>query len=65
MKCQRCRKETNSVIMSKFNTDEICLDCYETERQHPKYAEADQAEIEAIRNGDFNFPGIGLPSDLR
>ena len=60
MRCGRCKKETDIVIMSRFNTDDLCLDCEEAEKKHPGYEEARQAELEACRRGDFNFPGIGL-----
>jgi len=50
--------------MSKFNTETICMDCEAKERAHPRYAEADRAESEAVRRGDYNFPGIGKPEDL-
>ena len=46
--------------MSKFNTDTICMSCEEDERQAPGYAEASRAESDAVRSGDYNFPGIGL-----
>jgi hypothetical protein len=49
--------------MSRFNTDLICSTCDHAERQHPDYEKAVQAELEAIRQGDFNFPGIGLPPE--
>jgi len=26
--------------------------------------EAKRVEFEAVRRGDYNFPGIGLPNDL-
>jgi hypothetical protein len=45
--------------MSKFNTDLICEACVDEERRHPDYDKAAQAEIEAIKRGDYNFPGIG------
>jgi hypothetical protein len=64
MVCQRCRKETFGTIMSKFNTDIICFDCKDKEKNHPRYAEADKAEVESVRRGDKNFPGIGKPDDL-
>lgn len=64
MKCQRCHKETDCTIMSRFNTQEICEECEEREKAHPKYQEAHDAEAEAVRNGNYNFPGIGLPPDL-
>ena len=65
MKCERCRKETLGTIMSKFNTEIICGDCKDAETEHPAYAAADRAEVEAVRRGDNNFPGVGLPADLR
>ena len=64
MICRRCRKESIVSIMSKFNTDEICLDCVEKERKHPNYKEASEAEERAVRAGNYNFPGIGKPADL-
>lgn len=50
--------------MSMFNTQMICIPCKDTEKQHPKYKEAEQADIEAIKNKNYNFEGIGLPYDL-
>ena len=50
--------------MSFFNTDTICMGCEENERKHPKYKEAKEAEAQAVASGDYNFPGIGKPSDL-
>ena len=60
MKCDRCKEETDITIMSRFNTEIICLDCEEKEKKHPRYEEARQAELDACRRGDFNFPGIGF-----
>lgn len=62
--CDRCLKETRVTIMSKFNLDIICGDCKEKERAHPRYKEADAAEVQAVRGGERNFPGIGKPNDL-
>lgn len=59
MRCDRCKQETDVTIMSRFNTDILCIDCEEAERKDPCYQEAVQAELEACRRGDFNFPGIG------
>ncbi len=62
--CPRCKKETTIKVMSRFNTQEICLDCEAIEKRHPLYAQARQAEFEATQSGDLNFPGIGAPPDL-
>jgi hypothetical protein len=51
--------------MSIFNTDCLCLECINEERKHSEYQKALEAERRAIRNGDYNFPGIGLPEDLK
>ena len=59
MKCMRCGKETNIHMMSMFNTDEICMDCKEQEKQDPRYKHAQDADIAAIRAGNYNFKGIG------
>lgn len=66
MICQRCGRETTSHTGSYFNTQQICLDpCAEREREHPMFEEARRVETEHCARGDFNFPGIGLPADLR
>jgi len=59
MKCQRCGKETNTYIMSMFNTQEICMECKEKEMQDPRYKEARDAEMAAVRSGNYNYKGIG------
>lgn len=63
--CERCGKSPlTASIMSKFNTQIICFECKDKERQHPKYKEADDAECAAVLRGERNFPGVGLPEDL-
>jgi hypothetical protein len=57
--CDRCGKETISTIVSMFNTDEICNECKERERQDPRYKDAVAADEAAIRSGNYNFRGIG------
>ena len=64
MNCERCGERTSVHMMSMFNTEDICMTCKRAERRHPRYAEACQAEEEAARRGDVNYPGIGLPDDL-
>lgn len=49
-----------------FNLEMICLDpCKLAEKAHPRYAEAVRVERQAVERGDHNFPGIGLPPELR
>lgn len=50
--------------MSKFNTDTLCMECKDKEKAHPKYAEAEAADHRAVRMRNYNFRGIGKPSDL-
>jgi hypothetical protein len=59
-KCDRCGKDTNTKIMSMYNTAEICMECKDAEKQRPDYKDAVKAEEAAIKSGDFNFKGIGL-----
>ena len=58
--CDRCRAALDASIMSKFNTDTLCLPCANDESMAPGYARASAAEAEALRRGNRNFPGIGL-----
>jgi len=52
-------------IASFFNLDIICAPCAMDERQAPGYQAAHDAEVSAIKNGNFNFPGAGLsPEDI-
>ena len=68
--CDRCGGSLKSGrIMSAFSTECICMKCSEAERKHPDFRKVVAAECEeavaadhaAIRNGDYNFPGIGWP----
>ena len=63
-KCDRCHKPMTCSTMSRFNTQMICKSCEEKEQKHPKYKEAYDAEFQACKSGNMNFPGIGLPLDL-
>ena len=60
-KCDRCGGELRVRQMSRFNTDVLCPACIEEEKRHPDYEKAAAAELEAVRRGDYNFPGIGWP----
>jgi len=61
--CDRCHAKLDVSIMSKFNVDTLCDRCADDERLAPGYAEANKAEMAAVRQGDLNFPGIGLSSE--
>jgi hypothetical protein len=63
--CARCSLPLTVSVVSRFNTDVICLACEAKERAHPRYQEAVAAERTALQSGDRNFRGIGLPPDLR
>lgn len=66
-KCERCRNQQEgpyAITMSYFNTQLICETCERKEQAHPKYQQAKQAEIEAIKTGNYDFRGIGLPKEL-
>ena len=63
-KCPRCKEDMTVHIMSMFNEQDICLDCSDKERKHPEFENARAIESEAVKNGDFNFPGVGLPDSL-
>lgn len=62
-KCDRCGKETYVTTMSYFNTDIICGECSDLEQLHPSYKRAKEVENDHVRDGDFNFSGVGLPDN--
>jgi len=62
--CERCGAPDQVMLMSMFNTDILCETCLRTERRHPKYQEAREAERAQVLAGNRNFLGIGLPEDL-
>lgn len=55
--CDRCGSD-EPLSMSYLNLDMLCSSCKEKEKQHPRYEEAREAELAAIKNGDYNYPGI-------
>ena len=58
--CDRCKKPLNGCrIQSMYNDNVICLECQEKEAQRSDYQDAVQADRDAIKRGDYNFPGIG------
>ena len=62
--CERCGKKTTAFTMSMFNEEHICMECKAKESRHPDYKKAQDAEHEAVKNGNMNFSGIGKPADL-
>lgn len=48
-----------------FNLQMICMTCKDLEKEHPDYDAAAQAELEAVESGDYNYTGVGLPTELR
>lgn len=63
-KCDRCGEKKSSFSMSMFNTDWICIECQHIETKHRDYPKARRAELEACKQGNYNYEGIGLPIDL-
>ena len=63
-KCERCFTETNCTIMSMFSTQMICISCKTKEEKHPDYEKASNKEIEQIKQGNYNYKGIGKPNNL-
>lgn len=59
--CDRCRKPTRVISTSWFNTQDLCSTCQDEEAAHPDYAYAKEVENEAVRRGNYNFPGVGWP----
>ncbi len=58
--CDRCGGSLEKGrIMSMFNTDCICMDCKKKETQRTDYKKAQDADIQEIRKGNYNFSGIG------
>lgn len=64
-RCQRCRCETLISSGSYFNTEQICPACIEAEQAHPDYERAKAIERQAVEDGNYNYPGVGLPAELR
>jgi len=58
-RCQRCYKQSDVHTMSMFDVALVCMTCIESEQNHPRYKEARDAEVKALKSGDLNFEGIG------
>lgn len=58
--CDRCKKPLNGCrIQSMYSSAVLCMECHDKETKRSDYQEAVAADQAAIRNGDYNFPGIG------
>ena len=64
LQCPRCGNKSCATMMSMFNTQQVCIDCIEREQNHPKYSEAREAVIKEEEKGNYEYQGIGCPSDL-
>lgn len=62
--CDRCHGKACISIMSRFNTDRLCMACEKAERRHPHYQVAAKKEREEVSRGNYNYQGIGKPDDL-
>ena len=62
--CDRCHKPlTGGRTMSRYNDDCICMECDKKEHEREDYPKASEAEREAVKRGDLNFPGIGMDDE--
>lgn len=62
--CDRCHGSLKDGRMqSMYNQDCLCMNCIEKERQRPDYKAARDADIEQIKQGNYNFEGIGLDNE--
>ena len=63
MKCERCKADSFSTIMSRFNSEAICKTCETAEQRHPNYRKAVAVEAAALLSGDTNYPGTGFENE--
>lgn len=58
--CDRCGGSlSDGRTMSMYNEDCICMKCKDAERKRSDYKTAFDADLEAVKKGNYNFPGIG------
>jgi len=57
-KCSRCGGAIGPRTMSRMNEDVLCMDCIEREKEHPRYQEASEAELEQVKGGNYNYLGL-------
>ena len=57
--CDRCCGSlAGGRTMSMYSTECICMACKKQEKARPDYKEAEQAELDAVKQGNFNYKGI-------
>ena len=57
--CDRCGSSlAGGRTMSMYSTECICMACKKQEKARPDYKEAAQAELDTVKQGNFNYKGI-------
>ncbi|MFZ5945890.1 MAG: gamma-glutamylcyclotransferase [Bacillota bacterium] len=56
-KCDRCGKDLVAKTMGYFNTDTLCLECSEEEKEHPLYQQAQQQDYLEMEKGNYYYDG--------
>ena len=57
--CDRCGGSlAGGRTMSMYSTECICMACKKQEKARPDYKAAAQAELDAVKQGNFNYKGI-------
>ena len=64
-KCDRCGKPATVMTGSFFDTAMVCMPCKDREEAHPAHKRAKEVEAQHVLAGNYNFPGISLPTDLK
>jgi len=62
--CDRCGDDLkDGRIMSMFNTQVICMVCKDKETKRQDYEKAVEADLRAIRDGNFNYGSCDEDTD--
>lgn len=62
-RCVRCGSASLAFTRSYYTPEWVCLLCDSDERALPTFERAREAELTAVKGGEWNFPGIGLSRD--
>jgi hypothetical protein len=57
-RCHRCGEPSTMYTMSYLNTQLICMDCDDKEKEHPRYKDAKAEELEQVTAGNMNYKGL-------